>query len=351
MQSGISASTELQEAFRAFTSNSSLFALPVTIDSERLTPLDPIPFTSSSFASSLPSLEQLLQPKTPIYLLLRRDDGKLVAVTYIPSTAPVRSKTLFASTRATLVRELGIEKFEAGTIFVTDAYEVLDTKEWEQRDRGATGGNSERDEEILTREERELGAVKRAEDEERFGTKGRDIGYGGGNAEPGGSVEVGGQGRMTMKCASEAKDKLRTGLSESGSLVILGLDIATETIVLHSSYDSVSPNDLAGKIPSSQPSYSFYNYPLTSTVLFAYTCPSGMSVKQRMLYASSRNGVLLISKNEGIDVAKRIEAGSPDEVDEGRLADEMKPSGDSGTSTPTGTGRQGFARPKRPGRR
>ena len=76
-----------------------------------------------------------------------------------------------------------------------------------------------------------------------------------------------------------------------------------------------------------------------------------MSVKQRMLYASSRNGVLLISKNEGIDVAKRIEAGSPDEVDEGRLADEMKPSGDSGTSTPTGTGRQGFARPKRPGRR
>lgn len=71
-----------------------------------------------------------------------------------------------------------------------------------------------------------------------------------------------------------------------------------------------------------------------------------------MIFASSRNGVLLVAKTEGVDVAKKIEAGAPDEVDEDRLVDEMKPvGGDSGTSTPTGASRQGFARPKRPGRK
>ena len=78
-----------------------------------------------------------------------------------------------------------------------------------------------------------------------------------------------------------------------------------------------------------------------------------MPIKQRMLYASSRRSVLLVAQDAGIDIAKKIEAGAPDEVDEDRLNGEMEvptPS-ESGTSTPVGVGKQGFARPKRPGRR
>jgi hypothetical protein len=88
-------------------------------------------------------------------------------VTYIPSSAPVRAKALFASTRATLVKELGIE---GGTLFATEAAEILEPKEWEGRDKSSTAGAA--DEALLTSEERELQGVKRAEDEERHGTKG-----------------------------------------------------------------------------------------------------------------------------------------------------------------------------------
>lgn len=137
----------------------------------------------------------------------------------------MRSKTLFASTRATLVRDLGTEKFEGGTIFVTDAFEVTDPKEWDQRS-GKGASREAVDEIMLTREERELGAVKRAEDEERFGTQRRDIGWGGGAGSGQGTgvgrgEEVGGQGTVTMTTTGEVKERLRDGLKESGSLVIL----------------------------------------------------------------------------------------------------------------------------------
>ena len=71
-----------------------------------------------------------------------------------------------------------------------------------------------------------------------------------------------------------------------------------------------------------------------------------------MLYASSRNGALLIAKAEGVEVSKRIEAGAPDELDEHRLSGEIKSSETEDSSGPSaGTARQGFARPKRPGKR
>jgi twinfilin len=161
-------------------------------------------------------LESHVQPTTPIYLLLRKTNGSndLVAVTYIPSIAPVRSKTLFASTRATLVKELGIE---GGTLFATESSEVLDPREWEERDKQDGAGI---DEALLTREERELQGVKRAEDEERHGTKGRDLmGSEGRSGTPVGGSSVG----VAMKMDDAGKGPLRelaqSGESEEGMVV------------------------------------------------------------------------------------------------------------------------------------
>src|SRR3954452_23942852 len=68
------ASADLHKAFADFTANPALFALPVTISSESLTPLPAVPF-SMDFASSLPLVEPHVHPKTPIYLLLRKTNG------------------------------------------------------------------------------------------------------------------------------------------------------------------------------------------------------------------------------------------------------------------------------------
>jgi hypothetical protein len=67
-----------------------------------------------------------------------------------------------------------------------------------------------------------------------------------------------------------------------------------------------------------------------------------------MLYASSRANVVYVAQDEGVEVAKRIEIGAPDEIGDERLKEVMAPP--AGDEAGSGA-RQGFARPKRPGKR
>lgn len=198
-----SVSPALLDAFTSFTGDPAAFALPVTITDEALTPLPSIPFATatngSPFFASLPQLSPLLSPNTPLYLILRRDlsdnatasasTPALTIVTYIPSASPVRAKTLFASTRATLPRELGSGAF-AAHVFAAEPAEVADAAVWRERDTEAGvpgaghGGEDEsmageaRKREAMADEERQAEILKEEESKAR-GTVRRDIGIGG----------------------------------------------------------------------------------------------------------------------------------------------------------------------------
>lgn len=170
MQSGITVSAELHSAFNDLVSNPSQRGLLVTIQSETLTPFSTLPSTTTDFHSDLSTLPSHLQPNTAVYIILRRYQDApngFVAVTYIPDSAPVRQKMLFASTRLTLVRELGTERFRE-SIFVTEMKE-LEAEGWRRHEgSGAT-------EAPLTEEEESLRGIKEAEAEARGGTKGRRL--------------------------------------------------------------------------------------------------------------------------------------------------------------------------------
>lgn len=173
MQSGITASKELVSAFNDLLGSPSSFALVVTITKEALTPVATIPATSptASFSDNLPSLKPHITTTDPLYIILRRFPGEappnLSAVTYIPDTAKVRSKMLFASTRLTLTRELGTEHFRE-SLFCTLPDE-LTASGFDRLDRHAALDAP------LTEEERTLGEVKRAEAEAGAGTGVREI--------------------------------------------------------------------------------------------------------------------------------------------------------------------------------
>ncbi|KAI9375624.1 hypothetical protein BJX61DRAFT_531458 [Aspergillus egyptiacus] len=341
MQSGISVSQELHDAFASFASDSSLFCLPVTITSESLTPLSPITFSGSgdAFYSSVPQLKSVLEPKTPIYLLIRRSESEpssLIALTYIPSNAGVRAKTLFASTRATLVRELGSEKFTE-TIFATDEEEVVDEKAWRDREaeKNGSSGDGFRREDLMGEKERELEAVRRAEEAARSGTPGRDIGIGG--------TFTRGPSRMRIEMQMDEDAKGALESLQQGGLVQVSIDVPTETLKLAAAESGVDAESVQTHISSSSPRYTFYHYPDSDAVIFIYTCPSGSSIKERMLYASSRMYALQLAEEQGLKVSKKIEAGSPDEVTGERLHEEVNPPQNNNL-------RQGFAKPRRPGR-
>lgn len=147
------------------------FGLLVTITGETLTPSTTLPRSSlsSNFDTDLPKLSSHIKPNEPLYIILRRYDiaPYLIAVTYVPDTAKVRQKMLFASTRLTLVRELGSDHFRE-TIFATMA-EELSAEGFKKHDR------HNQIEAPLTEEERTLGEVKRAEAEAGAGTGVREI--------------------------------------------------------------------------------------------------------------------------------------------------------------------------------
>lgn len=116
-----SVSQELHQAFNELVSSPDQRGLLAGITQEKLIPLETIPSSSADFSSDLTHLTSSLKDNEAAYVILRRypdaADG-FVAVTYVPDTANVRQKMLFASSRLTLVRELGTERFRE-TIFAT----------------------------------------------------------------------------------------------------------------------------------------------------------------------------------------------------------------------------------------
>ena len=70
---------------------------------------------------------------------------------------------------------------------------------------------------------------------------------------------------------------------------------------------------LASAISDVEPRYSLFRYTHAfggaeeSPLLFIYTCPSGLKVRERMLYASSKAGFIAALGNEfGLEVLKKV---------------------------------------------
>ncbi|KAK3701391.1 Twinfilin-1 [Vermiconidia calcicola] len=336
MQSGISASEELQTAFRALVSADDQRALLASIQNESLIPTATVPLTSTDFTSDLHQLHSHLSTTSAAYILLKTHLGEpngYVAITYVPNTAPVRQKMLFASTRLTLVRELGIERFRR-TVFVTER-EELTAEGWRK------GEESEGVQAPLTEEERGLEGVKEAEARESQGTGGR-------RGHVSSKVDVAtGEGVVeALKLLSEEGCR--------GTLVQLKYMLPDETLQLDSSTDNVQPADVSSAITASEPRYSFYSHPSPSSetetnILFIYTCPTTSKNKERMIYSTGKSWTRTVAERDaGLTIAKSLEATEPKELDVDVLGGGAEQ--ESGRSTPVAGG-GGFARPKRPGRR
>ncbi|KAK6087984.1 actin monomer binding protein [Seiridium cupressi] len=331
MQSGISASQELNDQFNNLLSDVSIFGLLVTIQNEQLVPLTTLPSKGSDFTANLSSLSSHLQPNEALYILLRRRPSPpgLLAISYVPDSAKVRQKMLFASTRLTLVRELGSEHF-AESIFATTPEELT----------AAGFAKHEKHAELaapLTEEERTLGEVKRAEAEEGRGTGVREIHL---------------SKNMNMPVDADAVAALsEMARGEGSGIVTLKINPSTEVVeLLPNSSTPSSVDELVQSIDDKEPRFTFWRYKHVhggeeqSPALFFYTCPAaaGKSIKFRMMYPLMKRAVITTAESEcGLKVEKKFEVEEPSEITEKSILEDLHPQAEA---------RQGFRRPKRPGR-
>jgi twinfilin-like protein len=229
---------------------------------------------------------------------------------------------LFASTRLTLVRELGGEHFPE-SIFTTEASE-LTAQGWEKHIAHEAKENP------LTAEEQSLQDIKDAEALESRGTRGQGLAQG---------------GRIAIRADDGIADALRSlGQGSGDNLVQLRMDPASETLQLVSS-TSTSAASLHDQLDPKEPRYAFYRHDdANHSIVFISTCPSGAKIRERMLYAASRGNVVSLAQNEaGLKVVKKMEAANPEEVTGEVIAEEFK--------ADEKEEKKGFAKPKRPGKR
>ncbi|KAM0753190.1 actin depolymerizing protein [Meredithblackwellia eburnea MCA 4105] len=336
-QSGITASASLHEAWSEALADPQIRIFNIAIEGERIVPAGTVKGTSS-FEDDFGLIT--VETDKPAYILLRLDqtpDSQWVFYSYVPDAAPVRSKMLYASTRATLLKALG-DSHLSTSVFATDKSDLTSASLKSHLSHVASDAP-------LTAREQEMAEIKAAE---------RTRGDEGVDERAGHPAWSGAVGLGWDNNAKELVEKFSAEETDGG-IIRLEVDTKKELVI------PSEPQPSGLELPAASPAYTFYRH--SRGVVFIYSCPPTSPIKSRLLYSSSVGGVLTNAKTLGLEVAKKIETSSPEEVNESFIDEEFGPSGvasagpASGTATPTGSTPlpaaegKSFARPARPGRK
>ena len=244
-------------------------------------------------------------PDAACYVLFRAASGDWSLYSYVPDSAPVKQKMLYASSRATLLKKLGGESRIASK---SDWKELSDVA----LDDGAAPSDTARQAEervLMTEVERlklqadQLQAIEAAGD------------------------KVSSAAGLSFPMTADAKAAL--GAFEAGSVGVLLLAIVGEQVTLRAQAASATPAELAKLIPAGDACYCLYRWAherdgaQTSATLFLYMCDEAAPVRTKMLHASTKGPFLQSLAAGGLAVAKAIEGVEPSELGDAELTRQL----------------------------
>lgn len=262
------------------------------------------------------------------YIILRYDEKKFAFISYVPDNATVRYKMLYASSKNTLLRSLGGELFDP-ILFVNSADE-LTADGWRKIVRSMNV------EVPLTESELNLKDVKE-----------KELYLNSSKSSNTAKLVSDSSSALLFEIDPELESLLSSDTTARSTL--LSLEISQEVLKLINKSEGVAVSSLVELVrPITGPSYHLYTSD-TGAQFFILTCPSGSKVRERMLYAANKQGLLNHLKGKGWDFAKVIEAGDADEIELTELQSTTEQAVPETTSA--GSGRLRFAKPKGPRRR
>jgi len=324
--SGIPVSGSLREKFGSAISSGNDRLLKAQIENEEIVIVTTVP-PRGSWEDDLSLIPELLEKEKPCYILYRFEHNSTFALfCYVPDKAKVKEKMLYASTRANLKQQLGMNYFSDevfGTVpddFSLKGYKLHVTSK--KTEAPLT------DSEQMKRNEQESGEI-----------------YTGGA-----STYVHGVSFPVEAAAADAVKKVAGGQLKYAQIAI---DCDKERIILDHT-GNVDFEGLRGQIPLDQPRFHFFAYPhdfegskVTSQV-YVYSCPDGSKgtksapVRMRMLYSSSKAAVAEIMTQVGSKIDGRLEVNSGEDLDEEELINLLHPQ--------AAAKKQEFSKPSRPGK-
>lgn len=339
--SGITASPELILAFRDLGLN--VLVVRVSPDSTLLISDHSFAAQSADLDSAFSQIHSYLKQlfPEPAYVIIPLNADSYIFISFISDTAPIRQKMLYASTKNELLSVLGTGKFPKSHVF---AWSELDEVSYEhyQFELKSSDLSALESTAVLQNTLDTLSSLSHSSP-----------------ANPSlqrlASMESVGTGpKMLFLIDPKAQDCIRELKPDGNALIMLHVDVASETLKLTHAQANVSVDNLERTLIQNAnlepaPSYAVYNY-APKQVAFIYACPSGSKVKDRMMLAASKGGLVahvnqaLLEKGLEINVSVEIGDYTELEVSQFKSQQEQQPE-------QAAHGGLKFSKPKGPRRR
>lgn len=362
-QSGITISSQLNDAYKNLSTNSALI-IKISSDSTELIPdqiitgSDNTTSTTKDITILEPIFEKLINQISqefphPSYIVISYNSNQYF-ISFIPDIAPIKQKMLYASTKNSLITNLGgnklIKKFawtELDELALNYFIKSIDD------DQGSNIKKEEEEEELnslLTEDEITLQKLNNLSlysttnhhhhHHHGFKKKLPSMTNDDGSTTGSGNADQDILYKFTPELTEQLQSIIENSSPESSndndnkkSLISFNIDTTKELLTLKSIDTQIEINQLIDTLNNHtssriSPQYILYNYQI-GKLAFIYSCPSGSSVKDRMIYASFKNSLInhlnQLIKSTNIDddiiIDKNIEVGDLDEIELSQLQD------------------------------
>lgn len=358
-QSGITISSQLNDAYKNLSTNSALI-IKISSDSTELIPDQIITGSdnTTSTTKDITILEPIFEKLTnqisqefphPSYIVISYNSNQYF-ISFIPDIAPIKQKMLYASTKNSLITSLGgnklIKKFawtELDELTLNYFLKSID-------DDQGSNIKKEKEEELnslLTEDEITLQKLNNLSlysttnhHHHGFKKKLPSMTNDDGSTTGSGNADQDILYKFTPELTEQLQSIIENSSPESSndndnkkSLISFNIDTTKELLTLKSIDTQIEINQLIDTLNNHtssriSPQYILYNYQI-GKLAFIYSCPSGSSVKDRMIYASFKNSLInhlnQLIKSTNIDddiiIDKNIEVGDLDEIELSQLQD------------------------------
>mmetsp|Transcript_1990 Transcript_1990/g.3904 ORF Transcript_1990/g.3904 Transcript_1990/m.3904 type:complete len:338 (-) Transcript_1990:110-1123(-) len=276
-----------------------LACIQVCIVDERFTLGATIPLGASAEAD-FEATKRLLSEDAATYLLFRQLRGGesqcWAFISFVPDTAPVKQKMLYANAKDTLKKRL-----PGGDVFGRESH-FSDLQDFAL----STDVPSDQDasmKHIMTEAERMVMHEDLSSASEAAAGKVKSAGL-----------------NFPLEAAAAAK----VGEFRLGAAHLVVLEIIEEQIILKGSGTAAAASDVQDALPAREPSYCLFRWGDDAKVLFIFCCPDDAPVRGKMLHASSKASMLEgLQQAFGVGVDKSLEISDAADVTEDWLKAEV----------------------------
>lgn len=354
-QSGIVSSEELLDAFKNFKSGA--LVIKVSSDNTQLIVDDEFQSTETDTSKILLELNKYVSGiyPHPVYIIFSlssslNSNADYAFISFIPDVAPIREKMLYASTKNTLLTQLGSNNFSKSHTFAWTELDELSFDNFTRLSEVQEDGPLTHEEKTL----KEVNSLQGLALAESSAKRNNDTAY---KKKLASMHESSSVLMFSVDSKLESEFKALSQNSDNGKLIVFGIDLKNEGMELISETTGVNSSSLVSNLKSAietrsvHPLFALFNYS-TNKFAFIYSCTSGSKVKDRMVYASNKQGLINhlrgITDSDELLIDKIFEIGDLDELEVKELDSSLNEDKDTAPNARNGLK---FTKPKGPRRR